>query len=297
MLHYYMKIYTRITVVMGLIFLYSLFRYGFFVGSVKFGLLLNRRFLVDIFPTFIGIGGLAVFAATKFQKSRLLKIFMCYNIFLFPFFLIRIQFLMDNASSDGSNLLRDWNFITMVLTNILLIVCSVVGLWLLEKRQKPAFTYHDIGDTAIAEFSPAPVSLRFVNRLADLLIIIYVLYSNIIDSYVLRQLFKSLLKNSGTGTFLLIEFLFTFYYYLILEGMFNTSIGKCITNTMIVDDTGTKPRFAQVIGRTFCRYIPFEPFSFFSRNGRGWHDSMSGTFVVKGEEEDWLTKTNGVADT
>ena len=36
---------------------------------------------------------------------------------------------------------------------------------------------------------------------------------------------------------------------------------------------------------------------FFPRNGRGWHDNMSGTYLVKGGEENRLTKTNDMADT
>jgi len=34
-------------------------------------------------------------------------------------------------------------------------------------------------------------------------------------------------------------------------------------------------------GRTLCRYIPFEPFSFLGNKPIGWHDSLSKTLVVK----------------
>ena len=44
------------------------------------------------------------------------------------------------------------------------------------------------------------------------------------------------------------------------------------------DENGTKPRFGQVIGRTLCRFVPFEAFSFFGE--RGWHDKIPKTRVV-----------------
>ena len=71
------------------------------------------------------------------------------------------------------------------------------------------------------------------------------------------------------------------YFYLILEGIFKTTPGKCITATVIVNEEGDSPSFGQVIGRTFARMIPFDALSFLGSGARGWHDSMSGTYVVK----------------
>jgi uncharacterized RDD family membrane protein YckC len=62
--------------------------------------------------------------------------------------------------------------------------------------------------------------------------------------------------------------------------MTGRTLGKLITRTSVVDAEGRRPTFKQVLGRTFSRIIPFEPFSFFGKDARGWHDSMSNTFVV-----------------
>ena len=70
-------------------------------------------------------------------------------------------------------------------------------------------------------------------------------------------------------------------YYAILESTTGRTLGKLITGTKVVDENGGPPSFGQVLGRTLCRCIPFEPFSFFSSDAVGWHDSLANTRVIK----------------
>jgi uncharacterized RDD family membrane protein YckC len=70
-------------------------------------------------------------------------------------------------------------------------------------------------------------------------------------------------------------------YSTILEGLFGVTIGKLITGTRVVDEEGNRPTFGQILGRSFARLVPFEPFSFFNNPSVGWHDRWSGTRVVK----------------
>tara|TARA_R110002096_G_scaffold42144_15_gene113786 strand:+ start:15759 stop:16457 length:699 start_codon:yes stop_codon:yes gene_type:complete len=70
-------------------------------------------------------------------------------------------------------------------------------------------------------------------------------------------------------------------YYIVTEGIWNRSLGKLITGTKVVQEDGGRPTFAQIIGRTLCRFIPFEALSFLGEEGSGWHDSMSSTRVIK----------------
>ena len=52
----------------------------------------------------------------------------------------------------------------------------------------------------------------------------------------------------------------------------------------VVNEDGGRPRWGQVVGRTFARLIPLEPFSVLFSNHkkrRGWHDSLSKTYVVR----------------
>ncbi len=71
-------------------------------------------------------------------------------------------------------------------------------------------------------------------------------------------------------------------YYTLMEFYFGKTIGKFLTKTTVVNRKGIKPDFLNLLGRSLCRMIPFEPFSIlFSGRGIGWHDSISETYIVK----------------
>lgn len=71
-------------------------------------------------------------------------------------------------------------------------------------------------------------------------------------------------------------------YYVVFEAAFGWTVGKLITGTRVKRVDGGKPRVSQIIGRTAARFIPFEPFSVaFGGDNVGWHDSLSGTRVVR----------------
>ena len=71
-------------------------------------------------------------------------------------------------------------------------------------------------------------------------------------------------------------------YFVGMEAATGATIGKLLTGTKVVNEQGQKPSFGQIIGRSFARLIPFEPFSFFfGDNTTGWHDSLSKTKVIR----------------
>ena len=71
-------------------------------------------------------------------------------------------------------------------------------------------------------------------------------------------------------------------YYVLFEATFGWTVGKLITGTRVVAEDDGKPTFGQILGRTAARFIPFEPLSLvFSKSNEGWHDSLSGTRVVR----------------
>ncbi|MBA2116529.1 RDD family protein [Bremerella alba] len=73
----------------------------------------------------------------------------------------------------------------------------------------------------------------------------------------------------------------TLVYYIMLEATLGRTLGKLITGTRVVNAEGGEATMGQVVGRSFARFIPFEVFSFLGQTGRGWHDSLSKTYVVK----------------
>jgi len=70
-------------------------------------------------------------------------------------------------------------------------------------------------------------------------------------------------------------------YFIVAESLGQRSIGKLVTGTKVVNTAGGIPTFGQIVGRTFARFIPFEALSFLHDQPVGWHDSLSGTRVVK----------------
>jgi uncharacterized RDD family membrane protein YckC len=70
-------------------------------------------------------------------------------------------------------------------------------------------------------------------------------------------------------------------YYCLFESAAGRTLGKFVTGTKVINEKGELPGFANILGRTLCRFIPFDAFSFLGGGPGGWHDSISGTRVVK----------------
>ncbi|WP_212006591.1 RDD family protein [Chitinophaga sp. HK235] len=69
-------------------------------------------------------------------------------------------------------------------------------------------------------------------------------------------------------------------YYSIMEGLTGRTIGKMLTGTRVVTLDYERISFGQVMGRSFSRIIPFEPFSMLF-GPTPWHDMWTNTTVVK----------------
>lgn len=70
-------------------------------------------------------------------------------------------------------------------------------------------------------------------------------------------------------------------YYIIMEASFGKTVGKFVTGTKVVTENGEKPSLGAIIGRSFCRLIPFEAFSLLGSDTVGWHDSIPKTRVIR----------------
>ncbi len=82
---------------------------------------------------------------------------------------------------------------------------------------------------------------------------------------------------SGIGAILIIFSVLG--YWTLFEYFLGKTPGKFITRTKVVTKNGERPSLLNTLGRTLCRFIPFEPFSFLGSEV-GWHDSITGTRVV-----------------
>lgn len=87
--------------------------------------------------------------------------------------------------------------------------------------------------------------------------------------------------------------LFTPLYYFLTEYFLNgKTFGKFVTNTRVVTITGDKPTINQLIGRSFARIIPFEPFSYLGDSNIGWHDQMSETIVIDEQKSNTFSQND-----
>ncbi len=128
-----------------------------------------------------------------------------------------------------------------------------------------------VEEIAVGSFS------RFLNFIIDILILLVLTYflSLIVDLFI-QTSDQDLLKLYGY----LFMFGSIFAYYAVMEVKFQKTVGKFITKTKVVKVDGSKPETSDIIGRTFCRFIPFDRISFlFTKTGI--HDYLSKTRVVK----------------
>lgn len=69
-------------------------------------------------------------------------------------------------------------------------------------------------------------------------------------------------------------------YYGLFETLNARTLGKYVTNSIVVNRDGSTPDTNHILIRTLCRQIPFQEFSFFGVFPIGWHDTFSKTLVV-----------------
>jgi uncharacterized RDD family membrane protein YckC len=125
---------------------------------------------------------------------------------------------------------------------------------------------------------------RFLNYIIDLVSFVIIL----IGIGIIIGILSALLGMNEIGAWVdglgdlgwnIIAVSVSIIYYTLMEGLFGRSIGKFITGTIVVDENGEKPGFGTIFKRSLCRFIPFDAFTFLG-DSRGWHDSISDTYVV-----------------
>lgn len=66
-------------------------------------------------------------------------------------------------------------------------------------------------------------------------------------------------------------------YYFLFEYFRGQTLGKMITNTIIVDINNSKPGLMKILYRTILRLNPFDAFSYLFGQEQGGHDLLSKT--------------------
>jgi uncharacterized RDD family membrane protein YckC len=153
--------------------------------------------------------------------------------------------------------------------------------------EAPTFDQSDDLKKASHPLAPASQGKRFLNMIIDQLALygLNVMLQTALAAAFMASREEITVQEAGVAQVILtlIGFLFSFAYFVILEAATGRTLGKLLTGTKVVDLSGGQPSVGQVLGRSLCRYIPFEAFSFFfgdSSHPIGWHDSIPKTRVV-----------------
>jgi len=132
---------------------------------------------------------------------------------------------------------------------------------------------------------------RFLHYIVDLIIILLcfygfflgliLLYYSLAEDTMAVDNFLNDLEHVNPLLDRLVTGVILAFLYFGLESLTNgRSIGKYITKTKVVLEDGSNPDSTDYLKRSFSRIIPFEAFSFLGSEGRGWHDTISKTYVV-----------------
>jgi len=146
--------------------------------------------------------------------------------------------------------------------------------------------FSDDKNISVQQFETASKGKRFLNFILDNIISRLVLTTiiGVILGFVLA-IFKFSFIIYDEITIRIIDFILGIiivitYYTLTEFKLKGKSIGKFVTNTKVVMLDGSEPDLRTIHIRSWCRLIPFEPFSFLGSSNSGWHDTMSKTKVV-----------------
>lgn len=148
--------------------------------------------------------------------------------------------------------------------------------------EEPAFTGEMVGELSIAH-----QNRRFINTLVDgfLLNLLSTAGGALVGAVYGASIGRQF-EDSDETTVFIVGFLIGMFcyamYYVAFEVTFGRTPAKYLTGTKVVRKDGAAPTLGQVFGRTMIRFIPIEALSFlFSRHPVRWHDSWSGTRVVR----------------
>lgn len=131
----------------------------------------------------------------------------------------------------------------------------------------------------------ASAGVRFANYIIDVIfiyLIIFLLVAAIsvitifFDSYAFADWVQTMSDLEGYLVFIMIMLT----YFIAFETLTSRSLAKYITGTIAVMEDGSKPDLTVITKRSLSRLIPFDALSFLSSDARGWHDSISDTYVV-----------------
>lgn len=245
-----------------------------------------------LFFAMLIIGGI-IYQKTDKKDSRLLR-FGFFTTFLYKLVILLLlpfsyyqnkQIQMHTTTYLKAIPLTVYDFaITLLFSIVLLLFSVMVTKWLMvDQKIRLDETVKANGNLVYTSIK-ANLDKRFVHFIFDKVVAIYFatpLVMTLFASMMMLIIPNSINSFFGQKWFFGILFVASmFVYYLLTEGIFGSTPIKCLTGTRVVDmykfENAT---FGHVVGRSLCRFIPFDSLSFFWKGD--WHDDFSETLVVE----------------
>lgn len=135
----------------------------------------------------------------------------------------------------------------------------------------------DPGEQTIAALEIASRWRRLANLLLDLMSYVFLwMLTEIVNGIVALYSGVDLVGLAGPLSTLGVLFI----YYFLGEALLGKTVGKFVTRTRVVAESGGAAHRWQIFVRTLSRFVPLEAVSFLGRRRYGWHDQWSKTRVV-----------------
>lgn len=105
--------------------------------------------------------------------------------------------------------------------------------------------------------------------------------ARMIITVVLSLMIPSLFPDDDASYFegLPLDYTIAILYYWLFEASTGQTLGKIILGMKIIKEDGSVPSSLNILGRSFCRLIPFDALSLLFGD-RAWHDSIPEIRVV-----------------
>ncbi|MEO9964806.1 MAG: RDD family protein [Reichenbachiella sp.] len=120
---------------------------------------------------------------------------------------------------------------------------------------------------------------RFANLIIDTIIFYILVFMVGVFSELLLP--GSFSEGESDPFNILFPYLIMILYYWFMEASTGKTVGKYITRTKVVKEDGSEPTTINILGRTMCRFIPFDVFTYLGSSVRGWHDSIPNLYVIE----------------
>jgi uncharacterized RDD family membrane protein YckC len=132
-------------------------------------------------------------------------------------------------------------------------------------------------DEPIATIEVAPRWRRLANLLIDLTVYVFLsMLIGVVNVAVSLSFGVDLIGAAGQ----LVSLGILFMYYFLSEALLGKTVGKLVTRTRVVAESGARAQHWQIFVRTLYRLVPLEAISFLGRRRYGWHDRWSKTRVI-----------------